>query len=108
MNARGQGCFVLRADGSYLYRKSAGNKADGKRKILSVVAKTKSACIQRMKEKEAAWYREQKRMEIGLTNTVEELCTRHLEFQMKTSKSKVHFYLMVRLLTKRKLHKTFY
>ena len=88
MNARGQGCFVLRADGSYLYRKSAGNKADGKRKILSVVAKSKSACIQRMKAKEAAWYREQKRMEIGLTNTVEELCTRHLEFQMKNNELK--------------------
>ncbi len=87
-NVKGQGCFVEREDGTYLYRKSVGTKADGKRKVLSVVGKNKSVCITRMKEKEALWEKEQRRLEITDVNTVEELCQRHLEFQVKNDELK--------------------
>ena len=87
-NAKGQGCFVDMKDGTILYRKSAGLTPDGKRKILTVRASSKTACIQRMKDKEAEWYKELKRMEIGQTNTVEELCTKHLEFQVQNNELK--------------------
>ncbi len=87
-NAKGQGCFVEMEDGTILYRKGVGYTPEGKRKTLTVRAKSKSACIQRMKTKEAEWYKELKRTEIGQTNTVEELCTRHLDFQVKNNELK--------------------
>ena len=50
--ARGNGTFIEREDGSYIYRKSKGLNPNGKRKYISVVGKTKAVCVKRMKEKE--------------------------------------------------------
>lgn len=44
-NAKGQGCFIQQENGDFLYRKSVGVKADGKRKVLVVRAANKAACI---------------------------------------------------------------
>ncbi len=80
-NANGQGCFVDLDNGRILYRKSAGTTSDGKRKVLTVRASSKAACIKLMKEKETAWIKEQQRTIPVKTNTVAELCKKHLEFQ---------------------------
>ncbi|MBR4731490.1 MAG: tyrosine-type recombinase/integrase [Lachnospiraceae bacterium] len=87
-NVKGQGCFVEQKNGRYLYRKSVGYNSQGKRKVLTVTASSKATCIQLMKEKEALWEKEQRRLEITDVNTVEELCQRHLEFQVKNDELK--------------------
>lgn len=80
-NANGQGCFVEQEKGGFIYRKSAGITASGKRKILTVRANSKAACIKLMREKEAAWFKERQRSTLTGANTVAELCQKHLDFQ---------------------------
>lgn len=87
-NANGQGHFQKLDDGKFLYRKSAGFKPDGKRKILTVRAGSKSACIKLMKEKEAVWEKEKSQCMVLNHTVVEDLCRKHLEFQEKNGELK--------------------
>lgn len=80
-NAKGEGSFKTNADGTVTHRKSVGYKANGYRKILTVTAANKAACIREMKKKEAEWNRQQKSEAIGAGTTVLELCNFHLKYQ---------------------------
>ena len=91
MNSRavkGQGSFKENPDGTITYRKGVGLKDDGKRKTLTVTAANRSICMRLMKEKEAAWLRKKNRTTISPRDTVEDLCTRHLEFQINNGELK--------------------
>lgn len=81
-NAKGEGSFYDNPNGTVTHRKSVGFKADGKRKILSVTAASKSACIRKMKEKEKEWNRVKAASGISEKDTVMDLCNRHLKYQM--------------------------
>lgn len=87
-NAKGQGCFIQQENGDFLYRKSVGVKADGKRKVLVVRAANKAACIKLMKEKEAEWEKEKNRLLVKENTVVEDLCRKHLDFQIKNNELK--------------------
>lgn len=80
--AKGEGSFKQNPDGSYTHRKSCGYKADGKRKILTVTAQTKSACIREMKKKEAEWNAKKELRNVQKNDTVTDLCFKHLNYQV--------------------------
>ncbi len=80
---KGLGSFKDNPDGTVTYRKGVGLKDDGKRKTLTVTAQNRVVCMRLMKEKEEAWHEEKYRTVITDQDTVEELCTRHLYFQMR-------------------------
>lgn len=82
-NAKGEGSFLLNADGSITHRKSVGYKENGRRKVLTVTAATKSACIREMKKKETEWKRKKIASHIQLKDTVADLCYSHLKYQME-------------------------
>lgn len=81
-NAKGEGSFKINSDGTVTHRKSVGYKANGNRKILTVTAANKAACIREMKKKEADWNRMQKSESIRAGTTVLELCNLHLKYQV--------------------------
>lgn len=81
-NAKGAGSFKVNADGSVTHRKTVGYKMNGRRKVLTVTASSKAACIRQMKEKEAHWQRISQSESITQGMTVEELCRCHLEYQI--------------------------
>ena len=87
-NAKGQGSFTRNDNGTVTYRKGVGFKADGNRKTLTVTAATEAACIKLMKQKEAEWLNEKRRTQISESDNVEELCQRHLEFQIQNGELK--------------------
>lgn len=87
-NAKGQGCFIQCDGGMIMYRKGVGYGLNGKRKVLVVKAKSKAACIKLMKDKEEEWNRIKASAGISETNVVEELCMRHLQFQMRNGELK--------------------
>lgn len=87
-NPKGMGSFTENADGTITHRKSVGYKPDGHRKVITVTAASKSACIKEMKLKEQAWSKKQKASSIGLGKTVVELCQLHLEYQIETQELK--------------------
>lgn len=87
-NPKGMGSFIENADGTITHRKSVGYKSDGHRKVITVTAASKSACIKEMKLKEQAWHKKQKASGIGLGKTVVELCQLHLEYQIETQELK--------------------
>ena len=82
-NAKGEGSFILNSDGTVTHRKSVGYKANGRRKVLTVTAATKTACIREMKKKEAAWKEKKASAHIQMGNTVAELCHSHLKYQIE-------------------------
>ncbi|MCR5418572.1 MAG: site-specific integrase, partial [Lachnospiraceae bacterium] len=86
--ARGNGTFIERKDGSFIYRKSMGFNPNGKRRYVSVVGETKAICVRRMKEKEEKIKREKNRYCLNDTVTVQQLCQRHLEFQIGNNELK--------------------
>lgn len=86
--ARGNGTFIERKDGSFIYRKSQGLNPNGKRKYISVVGETKAVCVKRMKEKEETLKRQRKMISLSGIDTVEELCQRHLEYQVQNKELK--------------------
>ena len=86
--ARGNGTFIERKDGSFIYRKSQGLNPNGKRKYISVVGETKAVCVKRMKEKEETLKRQKKMISLSGIDTVEELCQRHLEYQVQNKELK--------------------
>ena len=69
-NAKGEGSFKVNADGTVTHRKSVGFKANGRRKVITVTAKNKSACIREMKKKENEWNNIKNGLHIGSTDTV--------------------------------------
>lgn len=87
-NAKGEGSFVVNADGTVTHRKSVGYKANGNRKILTVTAGSKAACIREMKRKEAAWEKQKNAENIVAGTTILELCELHLKYQMEQSELK--------------------
>ncbi len=86
--ARGNGTFIERKDGSFIYRKSQGLNPNGKRKYISVVGETKAVCVKRMKEKEETLKRQRKMTSLSGIDTVEELCQRHLGYQVQNKELK--------------------
>lgn len=82
-NAKGEGSFTTNADGTVTHRKSVGRKANGQRKILTVTAANKTACIREMKKKEAQWDKQRNAEHIMGGTTVVELCQLHLKYQME-------------------------
>ena len=84
-NAKGEGSFKVNADGTVTHRKSVGFKANGRRKVITVTAKNKSACIREMRKKEDEWNNLKNGLHIGSTDTVVSLCYRHLEYQVSNN-----------------------
>lgn len=87
-NAKGEGSFKENPDGTITHRKSVGYKADGNRKILTVTADTKAACIREMKKKELKWHQISNAEKIRGLTTVTELCMLHLKYQMDRAELK--------------------
>lgn len=83
MNVKGEGSFKVNKDGSVTHRKSVGYKPNGNRKVLTVTASSKAACIKAMKKKEAEWNEFKERMSIEVGDTVTDLCKAHLEYQIQ-------------------------
>lgn len=83
MNVKGEGSFKINKDGSVTHRKSVGYKPNGNRKVLTVTASSKAACIKAMKIKEAEWNQFKERMSIEVGDTVTDLCNAHLEYQIQ-------------------------
>ena len=80
-NAKGEGAFKINPDGTVIHRKSVGYKANGQRKVFTVTANTKAACLKEMKKKEDAWKRQSRVGSFCTSLTVTELCDRHLCYQ---------------------------
>ena len=80
-NAKGEGSFKINKDGTVTHRKSLGYKANGHRKILTVTAANKTACIREMKKKESQWEKQKNAEQIMGGTTVVELCYLHLKYQ---------------------------
>lgn len=87
-NPKGQGSFTENPDGTITYRKGVGSKSDGKRKTLTVTAANRTMCIKLMKQKEQKWEKEKARYSVLGTDTVESLCTRHLDYQASNGELK--------------------
>ena len=81
-NAKGEGSFTMNPDGSITHRKSVGYKPNGRRKVLTVTAATKAACIREMRKKEDAWNKKRAALHIQTKSTVVELCQKHLDYQV--------------------------
>lgn len=81
-NAKGEGSFKTNANGTITHRKHVGYKTNGARKILTVTANNKSACIREMRKMEKEWKEKQERSAFSDAITVEELCTMHLQYQV--------------------------
>ena len=82
-NAKGEGSFTVNADGTVTHRKSVGYKANGYRKILTVTAANKTACIREMKKREQQWEKQKNAERIMGGTTVAELCHMHLKYQVE-------------------------
>lgn len=82
-NAKGEGSFTVNANKTVTHRKVVGYKSNGKRKVITVTADTKTACLKEMRKKEAAWKKENERGRLDATATVEYLCELHLLSQVE-------------------------
>lgn len=87
-NPKGMGSFTENPDGTITHRKHVGYKADGHRKVITVTASSKSACIKEMKRKEQIWKEQEELKSITPSKTVEELCTLHLLYQIEQQELK--------------------
>lgn len=81
-NAKGEGSFTQNPDGTITHRKSVGFKANGRRKVFTVTAATKSACIRKMRKKEAEWNNLKETGHVDSDDTITDLCYRHLDYQV--------------------------
>lgn len=86
-NAKGEGAFKENPDGTVTHRKSVGYKDSGQRKVLTVTADTKAACLKKMKKKENAW-RQNKAGNHFSGITVTQLCEMHLRYQVEQEELK--------------------
>ena len=87
-NAKGEGSFKINQNGTVTHRKHVGYKLNGSRKILTVTANTKTACIREMREMEREWKEKQERLAFSDAITVEELCMMHLQYQVEQKELK--------------------
>ena len=87
-NAKGEGSFKENDDGTITHRKSVGYKSDGNRKILTVTADTKAACIREMRKKEIQWKQRSNAEKVRGVTTVAELCELHLKYQAERAELK--------------------
>ena len=87
-NAKGEGAFKVNPDGTVTHRKSVGYKENGQRKVLTVTANTKAACLKEMKKKEDAWKKQNKTGNFCTSLTITELCERHLRYQVEQGELK--------------------
>lgn len=87
-NAKGEGAFRINPDGTVTHRKSVGYKANGQRKVFTVTANTKTACLKEMKKKEDAWKKQNKMGGFCTSLTVTELCEGHLKYQAEQGELK--------------------
>ena len=87
-NTKGEGSFKINADGTITHRKSIGYKSNGYRKVLTVTAGNKAACIRLMKQKETEWQRQQKEESVSSGMTVVDLCQKHLDYQISQKELK--------------------
>lgn len=87
-NAKGEGSFIYNVDGTVTHRKSVGYKSNGNRKVLTVTAANKAACIREMKQKEMQWNKQQKANTAIAGATIVELCSLHLKYQIKQEELK--------------------
>ncbi len=87
-NAKGEGSFTTNPDGSITHRKSVGYKSNGRRKVLTVTAATKAACIREMRKKEDTWNKKRMALHIQSKSTVVELCQKHLDYQVENEELK--------------------
>lgn len=85
--AKGEGSFRENPDGTITHRKTIGFKVNGYRKILTVTADSRSACIKIMRKNEKEWNRKQK-SEAVENMTITELCEKHLQYQMDNDELK--------------------
>ncbi|MCM1046581.1 MAG: hypothetical protein NC417_13840 [Candidatus Gastranaerophilales bacterium] len=76
-NAKGEGAFKINPDGTITHRKSVGYKANGQRKVFTVTANTKTACLKEMKKKEDAWKKQNNAGNPYTNITVTGLCEMH-------------------------------
>ncbi|MBQ7562383.1 MAG: site-specific integrase [Lachnospiraceae bacterium] len=87
--SKGEGSFHSLPSGKILYRKSVGRLANGGRKVISVTASSKAACIQAMRRKEEEWNRSQENsIEAFEGYTVTQLCNEHLQYQISNKELK--------------------
>lgn len=89
-NAKGEGHYKHNQNGTVTLRKSVGFQ-DGKkktRKILTVTAPNKAACIRMMKKKEAEWEKQKNAEKLMPGTTVAEICKLHLQSQVRLSELK--------------------
>lgn len=82
MNAKGEGHFTYNLNGTVTMRKGVGYKENGRRKILTITAETKAACIKAMAKKEREWEKEKERYGLSGENTLSDFCKLHLENQI--------------------------
>lgn len=87
-NAKGEGSFKYNTDGTVTHRKSVGYKVDGSRKVLTVTAPNKAACLREMRNKEIVWEKQKNAETIVAGTTVLELCRMHLKYQVENSELK--------------------
>ena len=87
-NPKGMGSFKTNEDGTVTHRKSVGHQTNGKRKVLTVTAPNRAACIKKMKEKEAEWERMKELSCVSVAKTVTQLCQLHLEYQVERQELK--------------------
>lgn len=87
-NAKGEGTFKINPNGTVTHRKSVGYKENGQRKVFTVTANTKAACLKEMKKKEDAWKKQNKTGGFCTSLTVTELCESHLSYQIEQGELK--------------------
>lgn len=83
-NAKGEGSFTIKSDGTVIHRKSVGYKSNGRRKVLTVTAPTKTACIREMKKKEDEWKSQKSNAHVHRRDTLADLCHHHLNYQVES------------------------
>jgi len=87
-NAKGEGSFKENPDGTITHRKTVGYQLNGNRKVLTVTAGSKTACIKEMRKKEAEWNKTKDSRDISQGHTVTDLCEIHLRYQVEQGELK--------------------
>ena len=84
-NANGQGSFKKLSDGRTRMRKQHGYLDNGKPRVLTVTGKSESDCIKKMAKKETEFENGLITHESVLKMTLEELCSKHLKYDIEHS-----------------------
>lgn len=87
-NAKGEGSFKENENGTITHRKCVGYKKNGRRKVLTVTAASKSACIREMRKREEEWKKSRDDSLVTNKDTVSILCTKHLKYQVDNAELK--------------------